>query len=223
MRTDMREKADTSRYRVATLDLTSVVTLILMTLAVGVLPARAAPRVRRAPPVATDMNALGAENSRLARRVGAWDVVETVWASPGAAPTSHKWIAQRTMIGSFLQEIIRSAPASAAPDIQRVDYLSFHRIEGRWKYVSMDTRAPVGIMSAESFGRSAAGRIDITFQPFAIPATQQGSRTLGQLLQMKQLIIEQDADHDRKDQYFVPADGSGKAWLAHRYAYARRP
>ena len=95
-----------------------------------------------------------------------------------------------------------------------MDYLSFNRIEGRWKYVSMDTRAPVGIMSAASFGRGQKGHIDITFEPFSLPGS-------GQLLQMNQIISAPDANHDRKDQRFVLADGSGKMWLGQRYDYTR--
>ncbi len=171
-------------------------------------------------PAAARINALGPENAQLAQRAGNWDVVETVWASPGAAPVVTHAVAGRRMIGAFLEETLR--PASGSNTILRIDYLSFHRIEGRWKYVSMDTRAPVGLMTAESFGRGETGRIEITFQPFAIPAAVEGAGISGQLLQMRQLIIRQDANHDRKDQYFIPADGSGKPWLGHRYAYSRR-
>jgi len=158
-------------------------------------------------------NAVGPENSAMAKRAGTWDVTETVWASPGAAPVSTKAVAQRVMIGSFLQETLR--PALGSPRVLRMDYLSYHRIEGRWKYVSMEMRAPVGIMSAASFGRGEKGRIDTTFEPFVLPGS-------GQLLQMNQIIVLQDANHDRKEQRFVVADGSGKMWLAHQYAYTRR-
>ena len=199
--------------------------LALITLTLGLVPAQAAPPAPKAPPAAAaslsvpgSENALGPENAQQAQRVGAWNVVETVWASPGAAPVVTQEIAERRMIGAFLQETIRAAPGSAASGIKRIDYLSFHRLEGRWKYVSMDMRAPVGIMSAESFGRGAAGQIEVMFQPFAIP----GKNKVGELLQMRQLIIQQDANHDRKDQYFIPADGSGQPWLGHRYAYSRR-
>ena len=178
-------------------------------------PAPAAPPGRTA---ATPMSGLGPENSQLASQVGTWDVVETVWASPEAVPASTHGVAERRMVGAFLQEILR--PVAGSADILRIDYLSYNRVEGRWKYVSMDTRAPVGIMSAASFGRGAKGQIDLTFEPFALPGSE--TAAAGQLLQMRQVILRQDRDHDRKDQYFVPADGSGEARLAHRYVYARR-
>ena len=180
----------------------------------------AAAFAQKQPSAAARMNTLGPENSQLARLAGTWDVVETVWASPGAAPVSTHAVAERRMIGAFLEETLR--PASGSNTVLRIDYLSFHRIEGRWKYVSMDTRAPVGLMTAESFGRGDTGRIEITFQPFAIPAAVEGAGISGQLLQMRQLIIRQDANHDRKEQYFIPANGSGKPWLGHRYTYVRR-
>jgi hypothetical protein len=46
------------------------------------------------------------------------------------------------MLGSMLQEILR--PRAVA----RTDMLAYNRMEGRWDYVSFDTRAPVGPMPA---------------------------------------------------------------------------
>ena len=158
------------------------------------------------------LNELGPENSELAQRAGVWDVIETVSTSPGAPPTTYKLVAERKMVGAFLQEIIR--PALGSDEVLRMDYLSFHRIEGRWKYVSMDTRAPVGIMSAASFGRGEKGRIDVRFEPLTVPSS-------GQLLQMNQVFVLQDANHDRKDQRFVTADGKG-TMTEHQYVYSRR-
>jgi hypothetical protein len=37
------------------------------------------------------------------------------------------------MIGSDLQEFIRPASDTPGQDIKRIDYLSFQRVEGRWK------------------------------------------------------------------------------------------
>lgn len=34
--------------------------------------------------------------------------------------------------------------------VLRMDYLSFNRVEARWEYVSIDTRAAVGLMTAQS-------------------------------------------------------------------------
>ena len=166
-----------------------------------------------APKLPAHLNDLGPENAQLAARVGVWDVVETAWSSPDAPPTSTKAVAERRMVGPFLQETLR--PSLGSPQILRMDYLSFNRVEGRWKYVSMDTRVPAGLMPAASFGRGAKGKIAVTFEPFSAPDS-------GLLLQMHQDIIEQDVNHERKDQYFVLADGGGKTQLLHRYAYTRR-
>jgi len=176
---------------------------------------------QQAPSASIRMNELGLENLAMAMQVGTWDVTETVWDAPGAVPVVTKGLtADRRMIGSLLQETIQPAPGSDSPDFRRIDYLSFNRVEGRWEYVSMDTRAPVGIMPAWSFGRGEEGRIVVAFQPFAIAGS--GPNVTGQMLRMDQVITRQDADHDLKEQRFVMADGDGVIWLAHQYAYARR-
>lgn len=188
------------------------------------LPERAAAQSQ--PNMPAQLNELGSENGISARMVGSWDVTETVWDSPAAAPTELKnEVATRRMIGSMLEEAIHSA--SSAGPILRIDDLMFNRVEGRWEYVSMDTRAAVGIMTAQSYDRGQPGRIDIVFQPFSIPgssASVPGSSSggVGLMLRMRQEIIRQDVDHEVKNQYFAMADGSGTQWLAHRYAYVRQ-
>ncbi len=174
----------------------------------------------QSPSAANRMNALGSENGQMAQRTGTWDVVETVWASPGAVPTSHKYMAERKMVGPFFQETIQPAPGSAAPDFRRMYYLSFNRVEGRWKYVSLDTRNPVGLMPAASFGPGEKGQITLTFEPFALPGP--GANVTGQMLRMDEIMMQKDATHDMAEERFMMADGSGKMWVAYRYDYVRR-
>ena len=122
---------------------------------------------------------IGRENTQLSQRAGVWNVKETVWDSPGAAPTTTTWVAERRMVGEFLEEVLEPTVGAPASQIQRIDYLSYHRIEGRWKYVSMDTRASVGMMPASSADRGDIANIRLVFAPFAIPMS--GSKA-GQLL-----------------------------------------
>ena len=169
---------------------------------------------------AVRMNDLGPENSQMAQRVGVWDVTETVWDTPNSAPVViTSLVAERRMVGQMLQETLRSA-SDPTKKILRMDYLSFNRVEGRWEYVSIETRAAVGLMTAQSYGRDENGRIVIVFQPFALPGA--GAEVSGQMLRMKQEFVNQSADRDVKDQYFTLADGNGKPWLGHQYAYVRR-
>ena len=195
---------------------------MLLPLLAGCGEARSAQPVQSAPSTqlaSVRLNELGPENGAMARSVGLWDVTETVWETPGAAPqVITGLIAERRMIGQMLQETLRSA---AAPDkVLRMDYLSFNRVERRWQYVSMEMRAPVGMMTAQSYGRDTDDRIGIVFQPFAIAGP--GRAATGQMLRMRQEIIAAGPDTQRKDQYFTLADGASDEWLAHRYAYARR-
>ena len=168
------------------------------------------------------LNQLGPEGQAIARRAGLWDVTETVWASPGAPPvTTTGLVAERRMMGSLLQEFIRPPSDTAHDAVARTDLLSYNRVEGRWNYVSFDARAPVGIMSAWSSVPGDGASIDLAFAPFAFVGT--GAEVTGQMMRMEQAIRFQDPDHDVKDQYFTMADGTGTKWLAHRYAYTRRP
>lgn len=156
----------------------------------------------------------------MASRVGTWDVVESIWATPGATPTATKYVAKREMIGQFLQETIQPAPGAKEPDFRRMYWLGYNRVEGRWKYVSLDTRNPVELMPAASFGPGEPASFTLQFEPFALPGTS--PTPSGQLQQMQEIISQQDADHDRAEEFFVLTDGTGKKWLAFRYEYVRR-
>ena len=169
---------------------------------------------------AGDLNALGPEARMIAARTGLWDVVETVWSAPGAAGVATTGlVAERRMMGGLLQEILRPPADTGLADVKRTDLLSLHRLEGRWRYVSFDTRAPVGLMHAWSETRGDP-TIDLTFAPFAVPAP--GPAAVGQLLRMRQVIRFDGPDRDVKSQFFTLADGTGTTWLGHRYAYTRR-
>ena len=173
------------------------------------------------PPAAVRLNELGPENQELAQRAGLWDTTETVWATPDAAPASTTGlVAERRMIGLMLQEILRPASDTSGAAIKRIDYLSYNRVEGRWKYVSMDTRAPVGIMPASSYTRAEGGKITLVFDSLALVGD--GVEVAGQMMRMEQVITSQGPDRDMKEQYFIMADGTGTMWLAHRYAYVRQ-
>jgi len=170
---------------------------------------------------AARLNGLGPENESLTHYAGLWDVTETVWDKPGAAPvTTAGLVAERRMIGQCLQEFIRPASDPFGSDIQRIDYLSFHRVEGRWKYVSIEMRAPVGIMPAHSFDRGDDKGIVLVHEPFALPGG--GSQVTSPMLRMETVVTRECPDNDVKNQHFILPDGTGTAWLAHRYAYTRR-
>ena len=181
-----------------------------------------APSPRRPTAEAGSLIALAPENKALEPRVGLWDVTETSWAAPGAAPTTTTGlVAERRMVGAMLQETLRPASDLGRTDIKRVDYLSFNRVSGRWEYVSMDTRIEVGLMPAWSFTRSdAEGKIVLLHDLFVVPGA--GPKITAEVLRMNTVISRQGPDHDIKEQHFVSNDGTGTVWLAHKYAYVRR-
>ncbi|MGH8782333.1 hypothetical protein [Paraburkholderia sp.] len=183
--------------------------------------AQAAPTPPVRDTAAIRMNALGREGTALAARTGRWDVVETLWSRPGAAPEIVRGqVAERRMVGLYLQEVLHSPGDASDSNVNRIDYLGFNRVTGRWEYLSMDTRAPVGLMPAWSFDHDPVDRIRVQFEPFAIPGG--GTSVSGQMLRMEEVIVQSGPDAETKDQYFILADGSATKWLAHRYAYVRR-
>lgn len=193
----------------------------LVLAAAGALLLLGTAQAQQAPSASIRGNEPGPENEAMADRAGLWDVTETVWDAPGAPPvTTTGLVATRKMIGPMLEEILRPVSDPSGGPISRMDFLTFNRIEGRWAYVSMDTRAPVYIMPAWSFSRGEGGAITVLFQPFALAGP--GPDTAGRMLRMDTVITRDGPDRDMKDQHFILADGTGTAWLAHRYAYVRR-
>lgn len=167
------------------------------------------------------MSQPGPEQLALKDDVGVWDVIATMWPSANAAPVITRGVvAERTMVGSILQEVMRPAPGSVVPDFRRIDYLDFDRVEGRWKYVSMDTRFPVSIMPASSFGPRRDEAITLQFAPQAFIGF--GQAVEGRFMVCDLVITRPDADHAVKRQHCNMATGDGVPWLFVEYAYTRK-
>jgi hypothetical protein len=161
----------------------------------------------------------GPEERQLAGRAGTWNVTATMWPAPDAEPmVTTGLIAERTMIGLYLQETMQPG-AGGGPDFRRIDYLHYDRVEGRWKYVSMDTRLPVSIMPASSFGSADDGVLRLLFEPLGFIGF--GSEVAGQLTRSDLVITRVSDSHELKQQHFIRADGTGRQWLAVQYEYRR--
>lgn len=190
----------------------------------GTVVASAQPQGRpatAAPSAVERMSEPGPEARSLAARAGVWEVVFTLWPAPGAEPVvTRGLVAERTMIGPFLQEVMRPGPGSSTPDFRRIDYLSYDRVEGRWKYVSMDTRFPAGIMPAWSFGAEHDGKLILLFEPLGFVGF--GAQVEGRLTRSDLVITRQGADRELKQQHFIQADGTGAERLVVQYEYVRR-
>jgi len=166
------------------------------------------------------LNEPGPEARFLSRRAGIWDVTETVWPAPHAAPViSAGLVGERVMIGTLIQEFIRLPGDTTHSAVKRTDLLCYNRLDGRWDYVSFDTRDPVGFMPAWSLDRGNLDRIALSFAPIAVVG---GTISTGQFLRMRQELATLGPDHDTNEQYFTMADGTGTEWLNHRYDYVRR-
>lgn len=133
----------------------------------------------------------GPEEKQLAERAGTWTVIATMHPAPG----------------------------STGPGFRRIGYLHYDRVEGRWKYVSTDTRLPVSIMPARSFGPAEDRTLRLQFEPLGFAGL--GDEAGGTLMQPDLQVTTQSPDHELKQQHFILADGTARQWPAVQYEYRR--
>ncbi len=168
------------------------------------------------------LNEFGPEAQALVARVGTWDVTITSWQGPDAKPVVISGlVAQRRMIGPMLEEVLQPVSGTPGATFSRADFLTFNRLEGRWQYMSMDSRVPDGLMTAYSLDADPEQRVFMSFLPFASPSLSKDG-VIGQLWRMEQVIRRDDADHEVKEQYFTVAGSQPVKWLGNRYSYSRR-
>jgi hypothetical protein len=167
------------------------------------------------------MQQKGAEEQQLVRRTGTWNVTFTFRPAPDAAPiVTNGLVAERTMVGLYMQETMRPEASAKVPDFRRLAYQYYSRVEGRWQYVSMDTRFPVGIMPAWSFANEANGKLTMYFQSLGFVGL--GRDVEGRMIRSNLEIVRENDTHEVVRQRWVQADGSGREWLAVEYDYKRR-
>jgi len=174
-----------------------------------------------APSAAQRMQQSGAEEQQLKRRIGSWTVKSTFRATPDAQPmVAEQLVADRRMVGLYMEEVMHPDAGAKTPDFQRVAYQYYSRVEGRWQYVSMDTRFPVGIMPAYSFANESDGKLTMEFASLAFVGL--GPEVAGRMIRSNLEIARDSDDHEFVRQYWVQADGTGRKWLAVEYEYTRR-
>jgi hypothetical protein len=186
----------------------------------GAAPAGAADPMA-APSAVQRMQEQGPESQELGRRTGLWDVVSTFRLTPDAMPAvTPGVVAERKMVGLYLEEVMKPAPGADTADFRRISYLTFSKVEGRWQYVSLDTRLPVGIMPATSFGKEADRVLTLQFEPLGFVGS--GSVVGGTMMRSNFVVTRESDNHETMRQYFIAADGTGREWLAVQYDYTRR-
>jgi len=160
----------------------------------------------------------GAQAAQLAAQVGTWEVTMTFRPSPDAKPIVVRgMIAERTMVGLYLQEIMKPKAGSGLPDFRRIDYLTYDKMQARWEYASMDTRAPIGIMSAAGLSNQPGADITVYFDAFATPGM--GQELEGRFVRARHVDTRENDDHAFKRQFWTQP--GQKEWLAVQYEYTR--
>lgn len=173
------------------------------------------------PSAAERMQQPGPEEQQLQRRAGTWTVKATFRPTPDAKPmVTEQLVAERKMVGLYLEETMHPDTGAKMPGFTRLAYQYYSRVEGRWQYVSMDTRFPVGIMPAYSFGNESNGKLTMVFESLAFVGL--GKDVEGRMIRSNLEITRESNDHEFVRQYWVQADGSGRGWPAVEYEYTRR-
>jgi hypothetical protein len=161
---------------------------------------------------------VGPEARLLSRRVGTWEVVMRLRPAPDATPIVVRGlVAERTMIGLYLQERMEPRPGSDVPKFVRMEYLTFNPVEIRWQYMSLDTRAPVGLMPARSYDAADGDTITLYFENSALAGF--GPEFEGRLFRARHVTMRESDDRDVSRQYWTRA--GGPEWLAVEYEYTR--
>jgi hypothetical protein len=169
---------------------------------------------------AVRMSAPGVEATALAKEIGTWNVVTTMQLSPEAKPVVIPGLtAERTMVGLYQQEIMRPAAGSKVPDFRRIAFLTYDRVDGRWQYVSLDTRAPVGIMPAFGSEKAVGNKLTLQFENLALVGV--GKEVEGRMVHSNLVITHLSDEHELVQQFWTQADGTGRQWLAVQYEYTR--
>jgi hypothetical protein len=159
----------------------------------------------------------GPEARELESEAGTWEVTMTVRPTPDAKPSVVSGMtAERVMVGPYLAETMRPAPDSELPEFRRLDYLTYDRLQARWEYASMDTRAPIGIMFARSSSGGSPKEITVYFENFANP----GLGDVGGSVRARHVDTRESKDRTFKRQYWTRPGGS--EWLAIQYEYRRK-
>lgn len=139
--------------------------------------------------------------------------------TPDATPIVVRGlIAERAMIGLYLQERMEPNPGSDVPSFSRMEHLTFNSVEKRWQYVSLDTRAPIGLMPARSYGTGEGDTIVVYFENSALAGF--GPEFEGRLFHARHVTMRESDDRDVSRQYWTRA--GGPEWLAVEYEYTRK-
>jgi hypothetical protein len=167
------------------------------------------------------MQQSGREEQGLQRRTGTWTVKATFRPTPDAKPmVTEQLVAERKMVGLYLEEVMHPDAGAKVPDFRRVAYQYYSRVEGRWQYVSIDTRFPVGIMPAYSFANETNGKLTLVFESLAFVGL--GANVEGRMIRSNLEIARDSDDHEFVRQFWVQSDGTGRQWPAVEYEYTRR-
>jgi len=157
----------------------------------------------------------------LAKKTGAWSVIQTLQPTIDASPIIIKGIeAERTMIGALcMHEVMQPAKGAPMPLFRRLSDLDYNLNDMHWDYTSIDTRITGGIMYFTNFGDTGDSIVSYILN-FPHPGFGPRQTDRGKNVRVKTVITSINDDHDVVKQYWRLTDGH--EWLAVQYDYTRK-
>jgi Protein of unknown function (DUF1579) len=152
--------------------------------------------------------------------VGTWDVRTRIWTGPGVAPVRlPPATARRRLIGdTLLEEVMTPASRSVQDPFVRMAYFSYNRVNQRYEWLSMDTRAPQ-MMYERSLNGHEKNAVSLYLDSFVLP--QWGKATYAAFRQRR--VFEFELNRQVVRQYWTPLSGEDSVeFLAVEYVYVRQ-
>ncbi len=127
------------------------------------------------------------------------------------------YVAERTMHGHFLEEVMHPANAADKP-FQRIIYLNYNYANSRWEYIVLDTRYPVMMFETTMANEKDNKQLNLYLSSFVMPPGWI-DKNGGQLTKQHRVINFMNKDKTVMQQYWtIPG---GKEFLAVQYTYTR--
>ena len=157
----------------------------------------------------------------LAKKAGAWSVIQTLQPTIDASPIIIKGIeAKRIMVGALcMHEVMQPLKGAVMPLFRRLSDLDYNLNDAHWDYVSIDTRITGGIMYFTNFGNTGDSIVSYILN-FPHPGFGPQQTDRGKNVRVKTVITSVNDDHDVVKQYWKLTDGH--EWLAVQYDYFRK-
>ncbi len=160
----------------------------------------------------------GAEYNLIKPLLGNWNVEMKTWTDSSDKPVVvANYVAERTMQGHFLEEVMHPASATDKP-FKRIVYLNYNYATSTWEYIVLDTRYPVMMFETSMGNEQDNKKLNLYLPSFVMPPGWI-DKNGGQFTKEHRIVDFINNDKTLMQQYWTPP--GGKEFLAVQYTYTR--